>query len=525
MKKKIFISLMAILMVAMMMFSAVSVSAGTETAKLDTSTKVSFTGACDKAGYTFNVYKIATLNKFNYGIKFDSLINDAAVKAAIAAGSDSDKWHNGATNTAEVLTNNQATQGLLDALDALPESSLGAAVDTFTTTETVKTKEFKNLAQGIYYVRAVNFPAGVKAVTNSVFALPYYTEDDGWVYTIPTIPLAAKVLDEVPENHKIITNSTRNSEEYSDNALGDVIEYQVTTDVVGAVNAVASHDFKLNSYILTDIMSKGLTFDKNSVAIEIQKEDGTLVEALKKADFNVVATGSDGQPTNITISLTKAYLQKNTFYSGDKVVYTYTGTLNEHAVIGKAGNPNDDVKLEYSNKNDVKGEVPGNTVWVYTWGIELEKYDETGTNVLGGADFSLYATSADAQNNTNVLGTGTSTAAGKVTFRNAEGKEVKLESGTYYAIETKAPTGYNRYTDPIEIKIDVTYDSQFNATARTWVKNAPEIGKAVVGVKNSKTILPQTGGFGDTPMYIAGIVALMFAGVAILFYRKKRSQG
>jgi LPXTG-motif cell wall-anchored protein len=522
--KKIFVSLMAILMVAMMMFSAVSVSAGTETAKLDTNTKVGFVGNCDKEGYTFNVYKIADLNKFNYGIKFDSKINDADVKAAIAAGSDYDKWHNGATNTAEVLTNNQATQDLLDALDALPESSLGGIVDTFTSTDTVKSKEFKNLTQGIYYVRAVNFPAGVKAVTNSVFALPYYTEETGWVYTIPAIPLAAKVLDEVPENHKIITNSTRNSEEYSDNSLGDVINYQVTTDVVGTVNPVESHNFKLNSYVLTDIMSKGLTFDKNSVGIKITKEDGTVVETLKNSDFTVEATGAAGQATNIKISLTKDYLQKNSFYGGDKVVYTYTGTLNEYAVLGKEGNPNEDVKLEYSNKNDVKGEVPGNTVWVYTWGIELEKYDETGTNVLGGADFSLYATKADAQNNTNVLGTGTSTAAGKVTFRNAEGKEVKLESGTYYAIETKAPTGYNRYTDPIEIKIDVTYDSQFNATAKTWVKNAPEIGKAVVGVNNSKSILPQTGGMGDMPMYIIGVVALMFAGVAILFYKKRKAQ-
>lgn len=80
------------------------------------------------------------------------------------------------------------------------------------------------------------------------------------------------------------------------------------------------------------------------------------------------------------------------------------------------------------------------------------------------------------------------------------------------------------YPDPVEIKIAVTYNDEFNATVQSWVKNGPELGKVTVGVKDSKVILPQTGGFGDTPMYLIGIVAAMMAGaIAVVFVvRKKR---
>ena len=72
-------------------------------------------------------------------------------------------------------------------------------------------KTFSNLAQGIYYVRATNFPSGVKKVTNSAFALPYYTAENGWVYDLDTINLAAKVEEDNPDIEKEITNSTRNN--------------------------------------------------------------------------------------------------------------------------------------------------------------------------------------------------------------------------------------------------------------------------------------------------------------------------
>lgn len=538
--KKFFKAATAVAMAAMCAVSAVSVNAATTPAGYDKDHKVNFSVTCDKKGYEFNVYKIADLSKGTTTIKYTSAItggtNDqkSEITAAIKEGSDYDKWHDNAQNTATDTTKNQATKRLLDALDGLKNTDLPAPVGNYKSNDGAS-KEFTNLPQGIYYVRAVNFPAGVKAVTNSVFALPYYTVEAGWSYTIDTIKLATKVLDDSPKNHKKITNSTRNSEEYSDNSLGDTINYEVDTTIVGALSKdlgeneeIPTHEFPLNSYVLTDIMDKGLTFkNDNTIKVEILDSTNKVIATLNKGtDYTVTATGGNGEDTNIIFALTPAYLKKALFYKGDTVRYTYSGVVNEYAVVGPKGIPNTDVDLEYSNKTDVKATVPGNTVWVYTWEAEILKTDESGKNVLAGADFALYKTKAEATENdtTKAIGTGTTGTDGKLVFKNSEGKVCKVESGTYYARETKAPTGYNIYPDPVEIKIEVTYHDEFNATVQSWVKDGPEIGKVTVGVKDSKVILPQTGGFGDTPMYLMGIVAAMMAGaIAVVFaVRKKR---
>lgn len=538
--KKFFKAATAVAMAAMCAVSAVSVNAATTPAGYDKDHKVNFSVTCDKKGYEFNVYKIADLSKGTNTIKYTSAITGGTnaqkseITAAIKEGSDYDKWHDNAQNTATDTTKNQATKRLLDALDGLKNTDLPAPVGNYKSNDGAS-KEFTNLPQGIYYVRAVNFPAGVKAVTNSVFALPYYTVEAGWSYTIDTIKLATKVLDDSPKNHKKITNSTRNSEEYSDNSLGDTINYEVDTTIVGALSKdlgeneeIPTHEFPLNSYVLTDIMDKGLTFkNDNTIKVEILDSTNKVIATLNKGtDYTVTATGGNGEDTNIIFALTPAYLKKALFYKGDTVRYTYSGVVNEYAVIGPKGIPNTDVDLEYSNKTDVKATVPGNTVWVYTWEAEILKTDESGKNVLAGADFALYKTKAEATENdtTKAIGTGTTGTDGKLVFKNSEGKVCKVESGTYYARETKAPTGYNIYPDPVEIKIEVTYHDEFNATVQSWVKDGPEIGKVTVGVKDSKVILPQTGGFGDTPMYLMGIVAAMMAGaIAVVFaVRKKR---
>ena len=538
--KKFFKAATAVAMAAMCAVSAVSVNAATTPAGYDKDHKVNFSVTCDKKGYEFNVYKIADLSKGTSTIKYTSAITGGTnaqkseITAAIKEGSDYDKWHDNAQNTATDTTKNQATKRLLDALDGLKNTDLPAPVGNYKSNDG-DSKEFTNLPQGIYYVRAVNFPAGVKSVTNSVFALPYYTVEAGWSYTLDTIKLATKVLDDSPKNHKKITNSTRNSEEYSDNSLGDVINYEVDTTIVGALSKdlgeneeIPTHEFPLNSYVLTDIMDKGLTFkNDNTIKVEILDSTNKVIATLNKGtDYTVTATGGNGKDTNIIFALTPAYLKKALFYKGDTVRYTYSGVVNEYAVIGPKGIPNTDVDLEYSNKTDVKATVPGNTVWVYTWEAEILKTDESGKNVLAGADFALYKTKAEATENdtTKAIGTGTTGTDGKLVFKNSEGKVCKVESGTYYARETKAPTGYNIYPDPVEIKIEVTYNDEFNATVQSWVKDGPEIGKVTVGVKDSKVILPQTGGFGDTPMYLMGIVAAMMAGaIAVVFVvRKKR---
>lgn len=288
---------------------------------------------------------------FNVTVPYCSLVptaTSAAVTTAIKNG-----------KTADLLA-------ALDSIEKMPSSAV--EVGTFgSTSETVTTKTLSGLQQGIYYVRAVNYPAGVQSITNSVFALPYYPDNEtGWTYELDDIELAAKVFDKDIETRKTITNSTKNNENYTDVSLGDTVNFKILSTVTG------SKQMKLNSYLVTDDMSKGLTLNKNSFNVALLKKDGSLITNLSNTEYTVTYdTGYDGtdltKNTKFTVALTKDYLQQDEFY-GSEVFYTsitYSAILNKNAVVGVQGNPNTEGRIEYSNKNGVTVTHPGNTVYIY----------------------------------------------------------------------------------------------------------------------------------------------------------------
>ena len=159
MTKRLLSLIFAVLMMAALSIQFISAAS---TAELDTTRMGSVTLNCDKAGYDFEIYRIADLvtTANPYSVKYDVKVNNAGVKAAVADGNFSD-----ADRTK-----------ILDALDKDFGIAGGTVVGDFEVNVDGNTKTLSNLAQGIYYVRAIDFPAGVKSVTNSCFALPYYTE-------------------------------------------------------------------------------------------------------------------------------------------------------------------------------------------------------------------------------------------------------------------------------------------------------------------------------------------------------------
>lgn len=503
MKKRIFTMLFAIIMVIAISVPYVSAA----NAALTTSEKVGFTVECSKPGYEFSVYKIADLSTSTtpYSVKYNVNVNNTAVKSAVAEGNLDD------ANRAKILN-------ALDKDTALTGASI---VGTYKVDSDGESKTFSNLAQGIYYVRATNYPADVKKVTNSAFALPYYTAEDGWVYTLDNINLAEKVDDTPPEIHKEITNSTRDNVNFSDVSIGDTVEFEIESSIVGAVNDVDVLDFKLNSYVITDIMSKGLTLNKNSFDLSLEDTDGKMLSELAASDYTVSVTAEACRDTNFTVSLKKEYLQKADFYAADHVSVKFSAVLNKYATTELVGNPNEAVKLTYTNKNDVKGEVDGNKVYVYTYHIQVHKYDEEG-NTLEGAEFELYKTEADAKAESNAIASGISDSDGICTFFNDKDEEMLLESGKYFIKETKAPTGFNRYTDVIPVDIKVTYgDTPNNGT---YIVSGPSLGLATVDVKDSMTVLPQTGGQGNLIIYSIAITLAVAGGVIFFFVARKKKK-
>lgn len=445
MKKRMFTMIFAIIMVIAVSIPCVSAA----TSELVTTKKVSFTAECSKPGYEFSVYKIADLKTTTnpYSVKYDVKVSSGEVQVMVADGNLSD------ANRAKIL----------NALDKDTQLAGASIVGTYKVDTDGNSKTFTNLAQGIYYVRATNFPSGVKKATNSAFALPYYTAENGWVYDLDTINLAAKVEEDNPDIEKEITNSTQNNVNFTDVSIGDTVEFKIESSVVGAVNNVDVLDFKLNSYVVTDVMSKGLTLNQKSFAVSLEDENDKNLAEIAASDYTV--------------------------------------------------------KLTYTNKNDVKGEVDGNKVFVYTYHIQVHKLDEKG-KALSGAEFELYKTEADAKAEKNAIATGTSDKDGLVVFNNANKEEMLLQSGKYFVKETKAPTGYNRYTDVIPAEINVTYGDAL--TNGTYIVKGPDLGLVSFDVKNSKTVLPQTGGQGNVIIYSVAVSLAVAGGVILLVLRRKK---
>lgn len=488
MKKKFTRIITALILAVMIVFTAVPFASAAAT-PLDANRKVSIKVNCAKSGYTFNLYRVADLTSTTspYKTTYEPLVPQ--IESYVNAG-----------NTSNILK-------ALDELTDMPDTVVEAG--TFTSTTTVKAKTFGDLEQGIYYIKAVNYPAGVTSVTNSVLALPYY--NNGWVYEYDEINLATKVLDDTPTTKKEITNSTKNNVNYTDVSYGDTVDFEIKSTTAG------SKTMHLKSYVIYDNMSKGLTLNQNSFNVALLKSDGSKITDLDKSEYKVTITPS-GANTLFSVALTSDYLDTDEFY-GEDVKYTsltYSANLNQYAVVGKTGNPNEEVKLEYSNKNGVTSEVKGNTVYVYTYVVAANKVDETG-KALTEAAFDL----CNDEKCTSVIATGISDAEGKVVFKNAKGVALSLASGTYYIKETAAPEGYNTYGDVIPIKIDVSYSTTF--TNGSYVVNEPTDGVATVTIKNSKIITPQTGGMGTIIFYVCGVS--FFVGSAIFFtlaYRVKK---
>lgn len=492
--------------IAIVMIFAISIpSFSAANAALNTSQKVSFTAECNKAGYEFSVYKIASLvtTTSPYSVKYSPNVSAAAVRSAIADGN---------------ITESERAK-VLNELDKDTSLSGASIIGTYKVDTDGASKTFTNLDQGIYYVRATNYPAGVKQVANSAFALPYYTAESGWVYNLDIINLASKVEEDNPTIEKIISNSTKNNVNFTDVSIGDTVNFEIKTSTVGAANAVSVLDFKLNSYVVSDAMSKGFTLNQSSFAVALKDNAGTTLSTLATTDYTVDVTAEVGRDTTFTVALNRSYLNKSDFYSADYVVITYSAVLNKYATTENTGNSNEAVKLTYSNKNDVTAEVDGNTVYVYTFKVQVHKYDEVGT-VLPGADFALYKTETDANDDRNAIATGTSDNDGIVVFYNMNHEEILLQSGNYFVRETKSPVGYNRYTDIIPIAITATYGNTL--INDTYIVNAPAHGLVTFGVKNSKTVLPQTGGIGNIVIYSVAIALAVAGGVVFIISRKKK---
>lgn len=229
----------------------------------------------------------------------------------------------------------------------------------------------------------------------------YYVKDTSENLTVDTysdyillvegdVTVTAKDTTGVTSEKKVkdINDSTLVGSDWQDSAdydIGDPVPFQLKGTVA------ADYD-KYNSYklIFHDKESKGLTFDHIT---------GVFVDGEEITEgFELITDCEDECTFEVKFENLKLI---EAVKAGSVITVEYESILNEDAVIGVPGNPNE-MCMEYSNNptdESSTGTTPWDKVVVFTYEVIVNKVDENG-EPLTGAAFELWKWIPDSEDNT-----------------------------------------------------------------------------------------------------------------------------
>ena len=330
------------------------------------------------------------------------------------------------------------------------------------------------------------------------------------------------------------TGVTSDWQDSADYDIGDSIPFQLKATLANNVSSYTTY-----KVVFHDTLSKGLTYNNDAKV---------YIGGTETNGFTVTATVNADGTTTLTVSCDDV----KALGAGNSSVITveYTAKLNENAVLGSAGNPNE-VYLEYSNNpnksengNNETGETPKDVVIVFTYKTIINKVDSENAPLTGAA-FKLEKL---IKGKDGAAGTWTTVKEFTVDETTTSFTFSGLDDGQYKLTETKTPAGYNTI-DPIYFVIEATHDvtadaptlktlnaylTDANGNKQTEMKDGESVnidlgtvdltaGSITTTVVNkSGSELPSTGGIGTTIFYVLGGV-LVLAAVVLLVTKKRMS--
>lgn len=325
----------------------------------------------------------------------------------------------------------------------------------------------------------------------------------------------------------------------------DQLDQEITFTVKSKVPDTTN--YKTYNMRFTDTFTDGLTFVPGSVQMTIGGDPMTAT-----ADYTVTEPSAGSNTLTIDLVDVIGHITRSEYATGEEIVITYKAKLNENA-IEEVDSETNEVKINYSNDPDggYDGETEVDKDKVYTFDIDLHKYAAGNESAyLAGAEFKLYDNEEAAKNET-------ADAAIKFVkvdathYRVATAEEIAdpgsltitdtivtvdtgmvnidgLGEGDYWLKETKAPSGFNKPTDPFKINIDATFeaDGTLESSTVTVDSTANSANDHTVKIENRQgTLLPGTGGMGTVIFTVVGVAAVAGGAVWLVNRRRATSNG
>lgn len=502
--------LVAAMLTAIMMMTMTVTAYAAGSCTLTVTTK----GGQDLKGQTINLYKLfdVTESKSGETTNYAYTVNDT-YKGTLAS----------VLNIQENSTNEQIVQ----AVTALGESN-NAKVQKFANdftakaltsnlavtktsgkiTEENKTScEFTELDAGYYLV----YVTGGKEIQSSLV-------------TVDATTSKVELKTEGPSISKTVDKTTVE--------IGQVVKYTVT----GSIPDTTGYD--QYQYIIHDELTKGLDFvnDKNGTAVtnnELTVKVAFTETGVKDASTAPTTANLD-TANNRKMSLDlSAWVRANQANKGKDFTVTYYAKVNKDAEVTN----NNKASLEYGNNPSDTTTTTPSEAKTNTYPLDINKIKKGSEEKLEGAKFRLYLSETDAKANDeskaikvspvvagvagNYVVDSASTTTEFESVKSIDGKGYNLhvnglDAKDYWLVETKAPDGFNKLTNPIKVTITKTTDAEWTVSKDGKVEN-----DKIIDVENSTgSLLPSTGGAGV--IVFAGVAILLVFGVVVSFIRDKR---